>query len=113
MISAVAVSLALAFWTPYNDGQPVCPDGVSIHHVTFYGTAGSVPGLAYTLRENGQLVPNCNVYIDPTFQHLRRPMQCAFVARALGAAWFGLPASSDRRNVMYGRGWVVPGACRR
>ena len=30
MISATAITLALAFWAPQNGGQPVCPAGVQI-----------------------------------------------------------------------------------
>lgn len=111
VISPKAVKLAVAFWQPYSP-TPVCPAGITLHRVGPYGTPGSVPSAAYIVRTNGELVPNCNVYVSPEFPDEPRPLQCAFVARALGVAWFGLSPSRDRRNVMYRDGWVIPRACR-
>lgn len=113
VISPVAVQRAVTFWQPYSP-TPVCPDGVVIHQVWRYSNdnvAGTVPSDSYSRREDGTLQPNCNVYVAPQFRGLTRPMQCAFVARSLGTSWFGLPPTTDRRNVMYGGGWIVPRAC--
>lgn len=110
MISAAAVTLALAFWAPYNHGQPVCPGGVQIHNVASY--SGDTPGAAYARREDGELQPNCEVFVTAEWRRQPRAVQCAFVARALGASWFGLSPSDDWRNVMYFRRFVVPGACK-
>jgi hypothetical protein len=112
MLSQAAIILALAFWQPYST-TPVCPDGVSVHDVPAYGTAASVPGPAYTRRDNGELTSNCDIYVTAEWLRQPRAVQCAFVARALGTSWFGLDASSDRANVMYSRRFVVPGACQR
>lgn len=115
MISAAAITLALAFWAPYNHGQPVCPDGVVVHQVWRYSNddvPGTVSSAAYRKFVNGALEPNCNVYVAPQFRGMTVAEQCAFVARALGAAWFGLPPSGDRRNIMYYSARVIPGACK-
>lgn len=108
MISATAVTLALAFWAPYNGGQPVCPGGVHVERAAYGATQ------AYVGRhDDGSLVPQCDMYAAPWIASLPRAEQCAWVARNIGATFFGLGASNDRRNIMYSRKWVTPGACRK
>lgn len=112
MISAVAITMALAFWAPYNNsGQPVCASGVKIQAVGAYGSPGSVPGPTFVRTDGGQLTRHCQMYADPAILKQTHAVQCAWVARNVGASWFGLPASSDPTNVMSATTFVMPATC--
>lgn len=107
-LSPVAVQRAVAFWQPYSS-TPVCGDGLTIHQTGY----GETPGPSFIRREDGRLVPQCELFADPSIAQLPVADQCAWVARNIGASFFGLGASNDARNVMYQRRWVTPAACRR
>lgn len=99
-MTALAISLALAFWAPYHLG-PVCPQGVTIQYENF------VPDHA------GQVVVGAgDCVIELAYWTLRRPYseQCAYVAHELGHNVFNLEHSSDPDNIMFPHP-PTPGAC--
>jgi hypothetical protein len=100
MIAALAVSLALAFWSPYHGG-PVCPNGVQVQ---YYQGDRSQAGWSYIGTDD------CVINVNQWVTQETIPFQCAVVAHELGHNVFGLEHSSDPNNVMYPY-VVTPGAC--
>jgi hypothetical protein len=112
MIASLAITLALAFWQPYNAGQPVCPSGVSIgYYAPGQGPAQNPYANGWTVRDGG-----CDIHLSTTIPEQLVSTQCALVAHELGHSVFSLPdETTDPRNVMYDPGpaelIVVPAAC--
>jgi hypothetical protein len=103
MIAPLAVSLALAFWAPYNGGQPVCPNGVQITYAQ--------PGPGVSTGEVDQVPnPSCAMRIRADIADQTIPYQCMIVAHELGHAAMGLPDSLASGNIMYGP-MAIPGSC--
>lgn len=110
MISATAVALALAFWAPYNHGEPVCPDGVQIA-LYAHGDGGithpDADGWAYL---NGGCTINLRADIAT---EQPQSVQCAIIAHELGHSVFGLPDTAEQGNIMGNTNGIltVPRAC--
>lgn len=105
MISAAAVTLALAFWAPYNNSQPVCPGGVQIvydHPTWSTGTGLTEP--------QDMEAHDCRFHVRADVADQLIPYQCMIVAHELGHAAMGLPDSAESGNIMAGP-TTIPGAC--
>lgn len=106
----MAITLALAFWAPYNDGQPVCPDGVQI---TLYAVSDGLPMYPDA---SGWSYPgigcSINVREDMATEQPQR-VQCAVIAHELGHAVFDLPDTTEQGNVMGNTNGImtIPSAC--
>jgi hypothetical protein len=102
-MTALAVTLALAFWAPYHDG-PVCPQGVQIQY-QHYATAHQA-GWSYMGSDD------CVIELAYWTRKVPMEQQCAYIAHELGHNVFDLDHSSDPRNIMY---YIppVPRACYR
>lgn len=106
MIAPLAITLALAFWTPYAGGQPVCPQGVQIIQMAPDLIAAGNDGYSWMGTQT------CSIQINlKTIDRYTIPEQCALVAHELGHNLFALEhqdrtimdPSTDTRP--------VPGAC--
>lgn len=110
MISVAAVALALAFWAPYNGGQPICPDGVSITtYAPGQGPEANPYANGWAIRGNG-----CAINVSTEVPRHGDAVTCAIIAHELGHARMGLPDSLDPRNVMAdipGAYITIPAAC--
>lgn len=103
MISPIAIALALAFWAPYNNGQPVCPSGV---HITYEQPGPNVTTAWVDVVPN----PDCAMHIRADIAGQQIPYQCMIIAHELGHAAMGLPDSTEQGNIMFGP-MAIPGAC--
>lgn len=106
VISAAAITLALAFWAPYNHGEPVCPDGVQVEMFQ--------PGQGPNMGASGyaELGNGCSIHLSTDLLEQPARVQCAAVAHELGHAFFGLLDNATPGNVMNNTAFlVVPGKC--
>lgn len=106
MISPLAITLALAFWTPYHGGQPIpcTADDVTVISVQAMPDGRPADGWAY--RGPGRCAINIYAGVGD------RPIgeQCSILAHEWGHAWFDLPDSNNPNNVMT-QSYIVPAAC--
>lgn len=91
MISPVAITLALAFWTPTVGHNP-CPDGVNVQPLSAELDAPNADGGAswFRVADTGAVVGSCTIRIGAIADSYSVPKQCALVAHELGHALFGL-----------------------
>lgn len=104
MLSPIAVTLALAFWTPINGGVNPCPDGVQID---------PLPEVAVELQADGFATfgVGCTIDIGSPAESYPVPAQCALVAHELGHAVFSLPHEDGTIMDPYTSNRPIPGAC--
>lgn len=109
-ISTLAVLAALAFWTPYNDGQRL---PCSAHDVMVYPTGQPLAEVPANSLGYAPLFGQrtCAIAVSDDLYHRSDADQCRILAHEWGHAWFGLDHSSDPANVM-AVDPPVPGACR-
>lgn len=100
---ALAISLAIAFWTPYTT-EPICPQGVHVIRMT--------PGKSYAYPWGEKvLLPkdvigysaigdrSCYIWVSRYLWD--RETMYRVIAHELGHNWFGLEHSPDKTNIMY------------
>lgn len=115
MISLLAVSMALAFWTPINGGAPICNNDPAQVQVSYYHEVpvdvvarGVAPGSAGYADVGG----GCVIALRDDVPTWPVDEQCDVVAHELGHGALGLQHVDDPANVMFaGDGGVVPAAC--
>lgn len=106
MISLTAIALALAFWTPYNGGQPIPCTAANVHPVPVQATPDGRPADGYAYRGVG----GCDIYIYVGVGDYPIDLQCSILAHEWGHAFFDLDESNDPNNVMT-QSYIIPRAC--
>lgn len=108
MISPIAVLLAAAFWAPYNNGQPICPNGVQI----MYDQATPDAMLGW-VEPQDIAARDCRIHLRADLGDQQIPKQCQIIAHELGHAAMGLEDDPlGPPGIMNaGPSWSIPGAC--
>lgn len=108
---SLAVTLALAFWTPYSP-EPVCPQGVQVISYNYGGLYTIDNGLrvrptrdtyAFTSLDTMSCIVWMNVRVRTV------PEACVYIIHEIGHNWFGLRHTTER-NVMNEHPYI-PGIC--
>jgi hypothetical protein len=106
MIGALAVTLALAFWAPYNGGVPPCQGQLSIQAYADTGQGVPAGSLGYAYLNSG-----CTIYLNTKVYRQPYMQQCEVIAHEIGHSYFGLGHSSDPKNIMWPYMDSPPRAC--
>lgn len=111
MIAPLALTLALAFWTPAGGVNP-CPDGVNILPVpevnpyTGVSLAGADGWAVYGI--------GCEIHLAPEVETYPIPIQCGVIAHELGHSLHRFPDEDEHApNIMNGFTSTrpIPGIC--
>lgn len=102
-MTALAISLAIAFWTPYAT-EPICPQGVHVIQVT-PAKSYAYPGGKKTLMPHDALgmsgmgAKSCYIWLSKYVKDTESKFRV--IAHEIGHDWFGLDHSQDKTNIMY------------
>jgi len=106
MIAPLAITLALAFWAPYNHGEPVCPNGVQIVY-----DRPSPDASTGWVEPQDMAARDCRFHVRADIADQTVPYQCMIVAHELGHAAMGLPDDPLGPPGIMNGPMTIPGAC--